>query len=338
MRLERLTYEPGAALRFFEEGLAALGAVCEQTWHDRLEVLAEGRAAGLFGAEKNEHAGELVFAPADATSAREASREVFPGCPLTFRLAEALRPAPVPLDRIVLEGDPQAGRVPESAVVEKLWRAQFPATGSWRLTGPFKSGFHFSLLGLVRCEIQAIDQHWSLHRMAVGLPEGVVDSNLAAEIGFARAGTSEAGIAWPSPDVPKWSGFLRQALEQDLEEEISALRKRQEHSLRRELDRVDQYFANYERELEDRSRRSGSADTKSKMVGRLQAARGEHARRRADQVSRHEVRVLLHLEALLLTAEPAWTAEVRVEHGRVVEAVGANFVPRARQWHRLVPG
>ena len=32
---------------FFEEGLHSLGAVCERSWHDRLEVLAEGDAALL---------------------------------------------------------------------------------------------------------------------------------------------------------------------------------------------------------------------------------------------------------------------------------------------------
>ena len=45
MRLDRLTYDPAALVDFYEEGFAALGALCERTWHDRLEIVAEGQAA-----------------------------------------------------------------------------------------------------------------------------------------------------------------------------------------------------------------------------------------------------------------------------------------------------
>ena len=43
MKLNRATHDPGQLLEFYEEGLTALGALCERTWHDRLEVVAEGR-------------------------------------------------------------------------------------------------------------------------------------------------------------------------------------------------------------------------------------------------------------------------------------------------------
>jgi len=54
--------------------------------------VAEGRAATLWNPLGGLHEVELHFTPADTTSARDAAREVFPGCPLTFQLAEALRP------------------------------------------------------------------------------------------------------------------------------------------------------------------------------------------------------------------------------------------------------
>src|SRR5437870_3584734 len=159
MRLDRLSYEPAAVVDFYEEGLAALGALCERTWHDRLEIVAEGVPAKLWNPEGALHEIELSFAPADAASARDAIREVFPGCPLTFRLAEALRPRPLALERIVLAAEARP-RAPDPPVVEKLWRAQFPDFARWRLTAPLKLDSHFSLIALARCEVQAIDQHW----------------------------------------------------------------------------------------------------------------------------------------------------------------------------------
>jgi len=87
MKLNRLAYEPSALVDFYEEGLSALGALCERTWHDRLEIVAEGQAARLWNPEGALHEIELAFASSDAAAARDAAREVFPGCPLTFRLA-----------------------------------------------------------------------------------------------------------------------------------------------------------------------------------------------------------------------------------------------------------
>ena len=127
MKLNRATNDPGQLLEFYEEGLSALGALCERTWHDRLQVVAEGRAATLWNSQGALHEVELHFTPADTTSARDAAREVFPGCPLTFQLAEALRPMPLALERFVLADD-AASRPPDSAVAEKLWRSQFANT------------------------------------------------------------------------------------------------------------------------------------------------------------------------------------------------------------------
>src|SRR5271157_4617938 len=199
MKLERIPHNPGELLEFYEEGLTQLGALCERTWHDRLEVIAEGRAAKLWHPDGAMHEIELQFAPAETASARDAAREVFPGCPLTFHLAEALRLSPLPLERFVLPEAPPA-RPPDAAVMEKLWRAQFPDTTRWWLAAPPQPDIHFSLLALARCEIQAMDQHWSLHRVAVSLADGEPDPDLSHDIGFHQAAAdSPAEITWPPP-------------------------------------------------------------------------------------------------------------------------------------------
>ncbi len=331
MKLERIPHQPGELLEFYEQGLGALGALCERTWHDRLEVVAEGRAAALWNPQGTLHEVELHFAPADATVARDAVREVFPGCPLTFRLAEALRGVPLSLERFVLPDT--AARPPEAAVAEKLWRAQFTDTTRWQMAKPFQPDFHFSLVALARCELQAIDQHWSLHRVAISLPGGEPDEPLARELGFYLAvGAGAPEITWPAPDPAAWQRLLQRAFEHELADELARIRARQEHSLRREVARVDDYFENYAHELSARAGRSANAQSKLKIADRLAAAQAEHEHRRADQVARHEIRVHPHLEALLLVAEKAWRAELRIERSHCAQTHEAWFVPRSRKW------
>ena len=251
---------------------------------------------------------------------------------MTFHLAETLRPAPLPLERVALAGEAGA-HAPDPVVAEKLWRAQFPDTTQWRLRAPFKRDSHFSLVALARCEIQAIDQHWSLHRLAVSLPDGKPDDSLAREFSFAQPDSDGgAAVAWPAPEPARWQTFLKVALEADLVTELADVRARQDNYLRRELDRIDEYFARYEHELTARAARSASQTAKIKTADRLTAAQAEHARRRADQVARHEIRVHPHLDALLLVAEPAWRGSLNVQRSHVAHAVEPLFVPRARKW------
>jgi hypothetical protein len=332
MKLERLTYEPGAVLEFYQEALSSLGALCDRTWHDRLEVVAEGRAATLWQTDGALHSTELHFAPADATGARHADREIFPGSPLTFHLSETLRPSPLALERLVMS-DPAAGRVPDPAVAEKLWRTQFPETRSWRLRKGFTADFHFSVLALARCEIQAIDQHWSLHRVGISLPGGEPDQLLASELHFVQCDSANAqDVPWPTPEPARWSDLMRRALEQDLAPELGQIRLRQENSLARELDRLDSYFEHYAAELTGRARRTAKEAVRIKTSERLAAAKAEHARRRADQVTRHEIRIRVQFDALVLIAEPAWRVELQVEHQHQQQTRDAIFVPRARRW------
>src|SRR6266496_4399555 len=150
MKLHRLAHDPARLIDFFEEGLTALGAVCDRSWHDRLELVAEGRAASLWNAAGDFLEKQLRFVPADARGGRDADSEVFPGCPLTFRLAETLRGATLQVERAALQPFDQA-RPPSSDAVEKLWKAQFSDCPRWRLDGPFQHTWHFSVLLLARC-------------------------------------------------------------------------------------------------------------------------------------------------------------------------------------------
>jgi len=332
MKLERLAYTPGDVADFYEEGLSMLGALCERTWHDRLQVVAEAASARLWNDDGAFHEVELRFPPPNDNTPRDAAKEVFPGCPLTFRLTEALRPVPLALERIVLAIDGNA-RPPSQDVAEKLWRAQFPETNRWQLCAPFVRGYHFSLLSLLRCEIQAIDQHWSLRRIAVSLCDGEPDDSLVQSLSFAQLESQSSGeIIWPKVEPDRWRAILRNALARDLEGDLAVIQTRQAQYLQRELDRVDDYFDQYQQELSTRAARTRKEDTKLKAAERLAAARAEHARRRADQVARHEIRAAAHLEALLLVAEPGWYTQLKVESARRPAALAACFVPRARRW------
>jgi hypothetical protein len=335
MKLERIPHEPGALLNLYEEGLSALGALCERTWHDRLEVIAEGKAARLWREDGALHEVELRFAAADASLARDAGREVFPGCPLTFRLAESLRPSPLPLERFVLSE--AAPHLASAAVMEKLWRAQFPDTTRWQLASPPSPVFHYSLLALARCEIQAHDQHWSLHRTALSLMDGAPDESLARDIMFEQAqAQTETDVAWPKPEPGRWRRLFQQALQREMDAEITLVLNRQEKSLRRELERIDDYFKSYEQELTARAQRSSRENSKIKMSDRLAAAKAEHERRRHDQIARHEIRVLPHLDALLIVAEKAWRASLDLSRTPQTRTINALFVPRLRLW-KLIP-
>jgi hypothetical protein len=332
VKLARLHYQPGALLEFFQESLESLGALCERTWHDRLAVVAEGRAARLW-----DQSGQLVekalrFAALEDAAPRQAETEVFPGCPLTFRLAEALGAGGLALERAIVQ-ETEKSRAPSPDVAERVWRVQFPGAGRWRQESNFAATWHCSLVALARCEIQAIEQHWSLHRLAISLPDGRPDPELGENFGLLQiAPESKAPVSWPSPDPVGWAQALQRALREDLAADIEAVRQRQENHLRRELERVDDYFADYEQELTGRIQRSRSLEVKTRLAQRRAAAQAEHERRRADQVQRHEVRVIPHVDALLLLAEPAWSVSVVITAHDEQRPQPALWLPRTRRW------
>jgi hypothetical protein len=332
VKLARLPHDPAALVDFYQEALEHFGAVCERSWFDRLQLVAEGRAARLWNDTGALHDAELHFPAPETTAPRDAAREVFPGCPLTFRLAEMLLPEHLALERALLAADGRS-LPPTAGVAEKLWRAQWPGEERWRLESAFIPGHHFSLIALARCEIQAIDQHWSLHRLALTLPDGERDESLAAALDFAELDADPPpDLSWPPCDPIRCGQLLDAALQGELTGELQSIRARQENYLRRELDRVDDYFQGYALELEQRAARSHSNATKLKVTERLAAAQAEHARRRQDQIQRHEIRVLPRLDVLLLLAEPAWQATVAATHHGQTRRQTARFVPRARRW------
>ncbi len=334
MNLTRLPHEPRALADFYQEALEHLGAVCERTWFDRLQLVAEDRAAKLWNEDGALYETELHFTAPDTTAPRDAVYEVFPGCPLTFRLAETLLPPSLTLDRALLASGDRA-QPPSPAVAEKLWRAQWPESGRWRLEAAFKPAHHFSLLALVRCEIQAIDQHWSLHRLALALPGAEPDDSLASALDFTDLSDEiPPGLQWPACEARQIREWLSGTLTRALSGELNSIRRRQEDYLRRELDRIDDYFAGYAQELAQRADRSHNQNTKVKAEERLAAAKAEHARRRADQVHRHEIRVIPRIDAVLLLAEPAWEATVSSSHHGETRTQTARFVPRNRRWFR----
>lgn len=331
MILSRLTPEPGVTADFYHEALESLGALCERAWHDRLEVVAEGAAARLWRDDDGLHEVALRFAAAgDSTGTPDPARDVFPGCPLTFRLTEALRSTTAPIERFALAGDARAV-APDAAVAEKLWYAQHPGWARWRLAAPFVAAHHFSLVATIRCEVQAIDQHWSLHRLALSLWDGTLDEALAASLSSAAAGSS-GSVEWPVPEPERWHALLSAALDGALAPQIAPIRVRQERQLTRELGRIEQYFDHYEAELAGRRARSHKAEAQGRLADRLAAARSEREHRRRDQVARHEIRVAAHLDALLLVAEPAWRAKVTFIDRREPRDVPALLVPRTRRW------
>src|SRR5213083_1398742 len=325
MKLDRLAHNPAMLVQFFEEGLTTLGAVCERSWHDRLELVAEGPAASLWNPAGEFVEKQLRFVPPDATGGRDADTEVFPGCPLTFRLAETLRGGTLQIERAALQPFDQP-RPPSCDAVERLWHAQFSACPRWRLEGPFQHDWHFSVLLLARCEIQAIDQQWSLHRLALSFANGQRDDSLAEKLDFAAVNPRpDETISWPALDLARWQERIVAALTEELTGDLARIRARQANYLRRELDRIDDYFENYERELQQRAARSRSNDSHLKMADRLAAARIEHERRRHDQIQRYQIRIVPHFDAFLLAAEPAWGTVVSFSDHRDTRRVAAYF-------------
>lgn len=331
MELSRLPYDPQALAGFYEEALPALGAIADRAWHDRLDVLAEGQAASLWNTPDTLVETHLQFLPTASTAVRDATHDVFPGCPLTFRLAEILLPQPAPFERSVLQSDPTLTRLPAPETLERLWLQQFPDTHRFRITGTPRGAHHFSVVALLRCEIQAIDQAWSLHRLAIGWPNGASDPTLAASFPFAQADPNPpASLAWPQPDLPLLALSLRQALELDLTSTLERLRLRQQRHLQRELERIDAYFSSYESELTQRRTRGPEAGARREQ--RLAAARAERIRRRADQIQRHTIHLVPHPDAFLLVAEPAWHFDLVLDRGRETQTTSAQFIPRSRTW------
>ena len=328
MKIERIPYSQGDLADFFEEGLGALGGLCARTWHDRLEVVAEGELAQLWKSGAELHSCELKFVAPGSPGARSADTEVFPGCPITFKLCEKLLRPEQNLASVVL-ATPANLLAPAPEVAEKLWRAQRGDCRHWSLSAPFKKAWHFSLVLSIRFEIQAIDQQWALHRVAISLPDGLADDTLARDLGRLDIQTqASADIPWPALKDMHGDLLSPKVLEGELAATLGSIRRRQELHLQRELARIDQYFQNYSNELKSRKARAGS----TKLEERLAAAGREHQRHRQDQVARHEIVVHPHVDTALLIAEPAFQATISVKQAQEMHLHTALLIPRSRRW------
>jgi hypothetical protein len=321
VRIEKIPPTPQVLMEFAAEGLQRLGALCERTWHNRLQVVADGLAAAVLGRPGELVETELRF---PEETALDPVRDVFPGCPLVFRMAEELWKQMPRVFRAVLPGF--SGKPPTEDVLLRAWGRNTSAYHP-SLPKPVKPAWHFSIVALARCEIQAIDQHWSLHQLAFAWPGGESDDGLAHEIAFLGDEPLPQGLSWPTPEPAVVSALIERNLRQQID--LEPIRKRQERYLGRELARVDAYFLQYRRELQARGIRVGK---QARFAERLAAAEEEHQRRRSDQIHRHEISVTPYLDALLWVAERAWRTHVRWTEGRKTREALWSYVPRLRRW------
>jgi hypothetical protein len=330
MKFPKIPARAEHLMEFFEEGLHSLGAICERSWHDRLEVLAEGDAAHLWRNDDDLFSGELYFRDAGSQDPDNVENEIFPGCPLMFRLVEALWRRDLAYSRVCLSTEIGA-KAPSNDVAGKLWQAQFGFYAGWQ-AAPFLRTWIFSVVAAVRCEVQAHDQSWSNHRFAFTLPTGERDG--ALEFALEQMSVVEpVEVDWPALDPGLLSDWVDRAIGSELAPELSKIKERQQLFLRRELNRIDEYFENYARELRERIGRQHKEDAIKRYADRLEATRLEHNRRRTDQIERHTIHVVPHLDALLTVAEPAFATRVTWRAGREEGTVPAIFVPRTRRWH-----
>ena len=328
MNLQKIAPSPGNLVEFFEEGINALGGLCERPWHNQLEVVAEGDAARLWQSDGSLFSGELSF-PEEA-GPRDARRDVFGGCPLTFALAEALWAKAGRWHRFSAAAEVKA---PPMDTAQRLWIAEFGAAPQWRAT-PLVATEHFSVVITVRCEIQAIDQAWSCHRLAFSLPTGVRDSALEGALDHFTAATHGPDPEWPDLDPAMLSQWVASSLTADMAHELASVKTRQQRYLQRELDRIEGYFNQYEAELTERMGRQRKAESKQRYEERLHAAKSDHQRKCSEQIARHAIRVVPHLDGCLLLAEPAFRTRIHWVAGGEAHETPAVFVPRIRRWFR----
>ena len=52
MKLSRLPHEPAALVDFYQAALEHLGALCERTWFDKLQIVAERSGGALVEARR----------------------------------------------------------------------------------------------------------------------------------------------------------------------------------------------------------------------------------------------------------------------------------------------
>mgnify|MGYP000381771108 CR=1 FL=1 len=331
MILPRFDFDPGPLRELHQQALTALGADCDTPWHDRLDVLAEGAAAKIWDPSGGLVVRSMRFPPPAAPGLRNPDEEVFPGCPVSFHLAEAVWAGLSACGRAVVLPDLGGSKPPDLAVLSRLWDRQHAAAAGARL-GSVRPAWHFTGVFGLRLELQAISQHWSAARVALSWPGGEQDAETERELFLLPIEPSPPAVDWPVDGAGVLGPALLRAVESDHAAEIAALRQRQQRSLERELRRVNDYFSGYIRELEERASRKRTESTRADYAARVAAARAEHERRIADQVGRHGIRVVPAIDSVLWLAERAWEVEVTVRERRETRSGAHRYVPRLRRW------
>ena len=124
----------------------------------------------------------------------------------------------------------------------------------------------------------------------------------------------------------------------ELSPDLAEVKARHERYLRRGLARVDDRFEHYVHGLRARKER----DHREKSIGRYQPRIGvthaQHRRCRGDQIERHVMRGIPHLDVLLVIGEAAFRTVVESRAAGKAKSAGALFPPRARRWSFATEG
>lgn len=327
MKLSRLAYDPAYLLDFYEEILGSCGCLCERTWYDQLFVIPGGRGVTFWPSGASE--ANLRFRSNSESAAIDPARDVFPGSPLNLSICESVL-SQLTVHRVALRTGDQ--KPPDPDLVERRWNSQFPGRVKMRTTTPFVASAHFSIVAALRCEIQAVDQHWSQHRLAINLATGEPDPQLAEQLAILEPWSDPAPFDWPEFRQEECRKVLLAALGREAGATVKSVKDRQSKYLQRELATVDRYYADYAGALAGRLIRTRSEAGRSKMQERLEAAKLEHQIRRIDQIKRHEIHVHAHVDALLMVAEPAHKTQVHYVQERQERQQIALWIPRMRSW------
>ena len=124
---------------------------------------------------------------------------------------------------------------PDLGLVERRWNNQFPNRVKMRMTTRFVASAHFSIVAALRYEIQAVDQHWSQHRLAINLSTGEPDPQLAEQLPILEPWNNPVPFNWPQFRQDECRKALLAALEQEAGATVKSVKDRQSKYLQREL-------------------------------------------------------------------------------------------------------
>lgn len=164
-----------------------------------------------------------------------------------------------------------------------------------------------------------------------------VPAEVAAQCGTRAAGAGARGTRSspraPSRSTPDLISLGVAALQRSFQPKVARLRQEAARKLREELERIDGYYASL---LSDAPRRE-EGDVAESAARR--AVEAEHARRRAEEERRHQVRVIVHpvqlVECELLVQRAKWN--VASPRGVHAQLVAERWLNGAGDWSLACP-